>query len=143
MRYVIDCSTAVKWEVNEPDSTKAVRLRENFRHGVHELLAPDIWPVEVTNALYSAELKGGVAPGRFEHHAANILMVGPVLYQSTALLPRAMTIIRQAAARIGIYDCLYVALAEREGCEFVTADQKLLKSLGSTFPFITSLPTLP
>ena len=25
-------------------------------------------------------------------------------------------------ARIGVYDCLYVVLAEREGCEFLTAD---------------------
>ena len=41
---------------------------------------------------------------------------------SLSLLPRAIEISSQA--RIGVYDCLYVALAEREGCEFVTADNK-------------------
>ncbi len=129
MRYVIDCSTAVKWEVPEPDSDKAIRLRDAHRHGIHELLAPDLWPVEVANALYSAELKGGIPSGRFEHRLADILGVGPAIYQSTSLLPRATVLIRKAIARIGIYDCIYVALAEREGCELVTSDRKLINAL--------------
>ena len=32
-------------------------------------------------------------------------------------------------ARIGVYDCLYVSLAEREGCELVTADDRLIRNL--------------
>ncbi len=40
-----------------------------------------------------------------------------------------------SAARIGVYDCLYVALAEREKCELVTADDKLIKNLQPSFPF--------
>ena len=95
MRAVIDCSIAVKWEVNEPDSAEAIALRDGFRRGVHELLVPDIFPIEVANALYSAELRGDIAPGRFRHRLADIMMSGPVLYQSTALLPRACEIIRR------------------------------------------------
>jgi predicted nucleic acid-binding protein len=143
MRYVIDCSVAAKWEVNEIDSTKALRLRDDFRSNVVELLAPDIVPIEVANALYSAELRGAILPGQFYNHLINILGRGPVLYQSTSLLPRAAVIVRQATIRVGIDDCLYVALAEREGCELVTADQKLLRALGSVHPFITSLASLP
>lgn len=45
--------------------------------------------------------------------------------------------------RIGVYDCLYVALAERENCEPVTADDKLLKNLGTQLPFIVLLSALP
>jgi predicted nucleic acid-binding protein len=44
--------------------------------------------------------------------------------------------------RCGVYDC-HVALAEREGCEFITADDKLLKKLGVQFPFIGSLASMP
>ena len=40
------------------------------------------------------------------------------------LLQRATAISSQA--RIGVYDCLYVALAEHENCELVTADGKLI-----------------
>jgi predicted nucleic acid-binding protein len=31
--------------------------------------------------------------------------------------------------RYNLHDCLYVALAKREGCELVTADRKLVTSL--------------
>jgi predicted nucleic acid-binding protein len=46
-------------------------------------------------------------------------------------------------ARHGVYDCLYVALAEREACALLTADAKLFNNLQPTFPFITSLASLP
>jgi predicted nucleic acid-binding protein len=45
--------------------------------------------------------------------------------------------------RSGYYDCLYVALAESEGCELVTADQKAINNLAPHFPFIVPLATLP
>ena len=45
--------------------------------------------------------------------------------------------------RIGVYDCLYVALAEREGCELITADIRLIKSLPPTYAFIKPLDALP
>jgi predicted nucleic acid-binding protein len=41
------------------------------------------------------------------------------------------------------YDCVYIALAERENCEFVTADEKLVNQLRPLFPFIVSLASLP
>ena len=142
MRRVIDCSTAVKWEVNEPDSDEALLLRNNCRNGTLELLVPDIFPIEVANALFGAELRGSIPVGQFANRLANVLKVGPVLYQSTALLPRAVLIIRKAAARIGIYDCLYVALAEREGCELVTSDKKLINAPGAAYPFIVPLSSI-
>ena len=40
-------------------------------------------------------------------------------------------------ARIGVYDCLYVALAERKACELVTADLRLVTNLGTLFPIIS------
>ena len=45
--------------------------------------------------------------------------------------------------RHNVHDCLYVALAEREACEFLTADRKLVTNLQSALPFITDLATLP
>lgn len=38
---------------------------------------------------------------------------------------------------------MYVALAEREGCELVTDDQKLIANLKPQFPFIVPLTSLP
>jgi predicted nucleic acid-binding protein len=34
-------------------------------------------------------------------------------------------------------------LAEKEGCEFVTADDKLVRKLQPQFPFVTALAAIP
>jgi len=57
------------------------------------------------------------------------------------LLGRAVEI--SSKTRSGLYDCLYVALAEREVCKLVTDDQKLLANLKPLFPFIVPLASLP
>jgi predicted nucleic acid-binding protein len=43
MKYVLDASVAVKWVLPEADSAKAISLRDDYRKGVHELIAPDIF----------------------------------------------------------------------------------------------------
>ena len=47
-----------------------------------------------------------------------------------------------SSVRIGVYDCLYVALAEREQCELITADDRLVRSMQPLFPFVVSLASL-
>ena len=45
--------------------------------------------------------------------------------------------------RVGVYDCIYVVLAEQVSCELVTADDKLIRNLQARFPFIVHLSSLP
>ena len=59
----------------------------------------------------------------------NVLSTPPQLHTYLPLLKRALDI--ASPARIGVYDCLYVALAEREGCELATADDRLLRTRAS------------
>jgi predicted nucleic acid-binding protein len=56
------------------------------------------------------------------------------IYPAISLFPRAFDIASQTRATV--YDALYVALAEREGCELVTADEKLVKLLPG-FPLLS------
>lgn len=65
----------------------------------------------------------------------------PALHPSLPLMLRAIHI--ASIRRVGVYDCLYVALAEREGCEFVTDDNRLVRNLQNQFPFIIALASLP
>jgi predicted nucleic acid-binding protein len=62
MTYVLDSSVALKWVLTEPDSPKAIQLREDARNGVHDLLAPDFFPVELTHAITRAERQGRITP---------------------------------------------------------------------------------
>ncbi len=141
MKYVLDSCVAVKWFLAEPDSAKAIQLRDEFNQQIHELLAPDVFPVEIAHALSRAERRGLIRPIEGSQHLSDLLAYLPTLHPSLTLLPRAYEISSQA--RIGVYDCLYVALAEREGCDFLTADSRLANSLQPAFSFITSLASLP
>ena len=141
MRYVTDSSAWFKWVVPEVHSDKADRLRNDYRNAVHELLAPDIFPAEVAHALTRAERQGRIVQSQAILLWADVMSTAPRFVPTASLLPRAIRISSQA--RIGVYDCLYVALAEQEQCEFVTADDKLVKNLKHLFPFIVPLASLP
>jgi len=58
MTYVLDSRVAVKGFLSEPDSTTATRVRVEFDQQVHELIAPDAFPVEIAHALSWAERRG-------------------------------------------------------------------------------------
>ncbi len=143
MKYVLDASVAYKWEVPEPDSDKAIRLRDAFRNAVHELLAPDFFPVELAHALTRAERRNPpvLLVGQAELFWLDVMTTPPALLSSRSVTQRAIQIASQV--RIGVYDCAYVALAEREGCELITADDKLVRNLQAQFPFIVHLSSLP
>jgi predicted nucleic acid-binding protein len=142
MKRVIDSSVAFKWVVPETDSDKALLLRDDFRNGLLELIAPDVFPIEVGHALTRAERQGRIPVGTALPLLQDILNTLPLLHPSLPILLRAVEISSQM--RVGVYDCLYVALAEGEKCDFVTADDKLVGKLKLPhFPFIISLSSLP
>jgi predicted nucleic acid-binding protein len=141
MRRVIDSSVAFKWVVPENDTDKALLLRDDFRTGSAELLAPDVFPIEVAHGLTRAERQGRIAVSQAGLLLADVLSTLPILYPSLPLVLRACEISSQM--RVGIYDCLYVALAEQEGCEFVTADTRLVSHLLASFRFIVPLGSIP
>jgi predicted nucleic acid-binding protein len=135
MRCVLDSCVALKWVLPEKDTSKAVRIRNEFRQGLHELLAPDVFPIEVAHNIAKSVRRGLIPSSLGTRRLNSVLSNAPVLHPYLPLLPRAFVI--ASHARIGVYDCLYVALAEREGCGLLTADDRLIRSLHPIFPFIT------
>jgi predicted nucleic acid-binding protein len=125
----------------EKDSPKAVKLRNDFRRDIHELIAPDIFPAEIAHALTRAERRKIIRPPQGTKRFLAVMRFPPVLYSYLSLLPKAFAL--SSALRVGAYDCLYVSLAEQEGCELVTADDKLIRNLRPHFPFILDLNALP
>ena len=139
MKYVLDANVAIKWVLNEPHSVKAVQLRDEHRQQFHELISPDVFPVEVAHALAKAERRGQIKIGHGQLLMADVLATPPDFRPYLPLLHRAFAL--ASAARIGVYDCLYVALAEQEQCDLLTADDRLIR----TFPKhrIVALASLP
>jgi predicted nucleic acid-binding protein len=141
MKYVLDSSVALKVVLPEADSARAIRLLDEFANAIHILIAPDLFTPEVANGLVAAERQGRIKRGESFLLLNDILFNAPAIFPSGPLIVRGMEI--ALACRNAVYDCVYLALAEQEQCEFVTADDKFIKSLQATFPFIVPLVALP
>lgn len=128
---------AFKWVLCEIDSDKADALRDDFENSVHELISPDVFQIELAHALTRAERPKRIATGEAEILWNEVMTTPPVFHDP--LVARAIEL--SSRHRIGVYDCVYLALAEQEACELVTADAMLA---GQTqFPFIVALADLP
>jgi predicted nucleic acid-binding protein len=125
MMVVVDASVAVKWFVEEPGREQAISVL-----GAAERQAPDLIVVEVGNVAWKKASRGEITDAQARFICASLRRYFTVLHRSEALIDRAI----QLALRLRhpIYDCLYLACAERAGVRLVTADQKLLAMLAGT-----------
>jgi predicted nucleic acid-binding protein len=98
-------------------------------------------PLQLAHALTRAERQGRIIVGQAALFWTDAMTSPPVLIASLPLALRALDLSSQL--RVGVYDCLYIALAEREQCEFITADAKLVSNVQAQFPFVRHLSTMP
>jgi predicted nucleic acid-binding protein len=94
------------------------------------LIAPDVLPIEVGHALTGAERMGRVSTADGYSLWLGLMADCPQLFPSLALMSRAYSL--SSSARLGIYDWLYVALAQQEQCEIVTDDARCTLCFPST-----------
>ena len=127
--FVVDASIAVKWVVEEDGTPQALALR-----GRSKLIAPELLVAECANILWKKVQRNELSNDE-ALLAARLLQAADIeLLPTRALLG--------AATRIAIdlnhpaYDCLYFALAVERGCQFVTADERLLRKLDHRKPQI-------
>jgi predicted nucleic acid-binding protein len=123
---VVDASVAIKWFIPEIHANFATRLL----HKNLQFIAPDLIFAEVGNILWkkyrSKELTLDIASS-----ILNDFKKLPLdSYESEPLLDTAWHI--ATAHQCTVYDSLYVALAQIEGCLLVTADRVLHKTLSKT-----------
>lgn len=141
MNYVLDASVALRWVLRDPLQPKALQMRSDYQNKVHQLLSPDIFIAEVAGALTKSERQRTIRTGQAARLYVKVMSTPPTLHPFFPLVSRAIALSSQT--RSALLDCLYVALAEREGCELVTADDKLIRNLQARFSFIVHLSSLP
>lgn len=130
MKAILDASTALKAVLPEAHSDKALRLLDEYRSGIHQLLSPDVFLAEVGHALTRAERKKVIPPGDAAIHFDSLVTPPPELRPIAPLMTRAVELSSQT--RTALYDCLYFVLAMDENCEIITADLKFLKAFESS-----------
>ena len=134
-RLVVDCSVAVKWKIpTEEHAIAAEALFGDWEHQVVDVLVPNHFPSEVISAFLRAARRGRLTTAEAREAIRDLLALPYVLCDVTALAERAFTIAHRHQQRA--YDCLYVALADRDGLELWTGDERLYNALHAQYPSV-------
>jgi predicted nucleic acid-binding protein len=117
---VVDACVAAQWVLPEAHSDRAKALLL----GGESIIAPDLVYAEIGNAIWKRAVQGELSPAI----AADALATATALF--TALVPMAELAARAIDIAIKlkhpIYDCFYIALAEREDAALITTDKRFL-----------------
>ena len=124
---VVDASVALKWFLaNEPDADLALKVLGDG----HALTAPDILIAEVCNAAWKSARLGRIGQVQVDEIAAGLPLFIERFADSATLAPRAVAIASQLDHPV--YDTLYLALAEREATQVITADSRFRSKVQGT-----------
>ncbi len=124
MKVVIDASVALKWQFEEEEASgPATVLLEDFVEARIELTTITLFPYEILSAINVAVSRKRISEpvGKKAMHYLTSLGIEESPFDD--LIEIAFRMAREY--RLSTYDCAYMALAEREGCDFYTGDKKL------------------
>jgi predicted nucleic acid-binding protein len=131
---VVDCSVVVKWKIPTEDHAAAAEaLLGDWEHQVVDVSVPKHFPSEVISAFLRAFRRGRITADEAREAIRDLLALPFVFCDVTAIADRAFAIAHQHQQRA--YDCLYVALAERDGVELWTGDERLYNALHAQYLF--------
>jgi predicted nucleic acid-binding protein len=116
---VVDASVAMKWVVDEEGSAAASSLAGEA------LSSPSLLLAECANALWAKARRHEITAEETVERLS-LLHSAPVLLVPVAELVEDAT---RLAVTLDhpVYDCLYLALAVREGTRLITADQQFVR----------------
>lgn len=131
--WVLDAGVAAKWYLaDEPLGGQAIEVFRGFQNGDTGLMVPDLFWPEFGNVIWKA-----VRQQRIEIEDAKraiTSLAGEVIptVPSQPLLSTAFAIACSHGRTV--YDSIYVALALEAGREFLTADERMVRALGTRYP---------
>ena len=134
-RLVVDCSVVVKWRIPTEDHTAAAEeLLLDWEHQAVEVSVPNHFQSEVISAFLRAYRRDRITADEAREAIRDLLALPFVLCEVALLAERAFTMAQSHQQRA--YDCLYVALAERDGVELWTGDERLYNALHVHYPCV-------
>jgi predicted nucleic acid-binding protein len=116
---VVDASVAARWVLDQEDSRRANALR-----GEDRLIAPSLVAAEIGSAIWKAVRRGEVARPDAIAALRAALLPFDMLVPIEQLHARALEL--AIAFNYPIYDCFYLALAEKENEVLITADEAMI-----------------
>ncbi len=118
---VIDASVAAKWFFDEPLADEAERIARTSK-----MIAPGLFVQEMHYVLWKKLRNGTISPIDAKDCALDMARSVQQLVPNEELAVRAAEIMIELVHPI--YDCLYLALAERERAPLITVDRGLIEA---------------
>lgn len=134
---VIDASVAVKWFVPEAGSTEARALLDRSERWEVALLAPELVLIETAHVLRGRVRQGEVTVTEARTALDRLFFTFSRIVPDEALVKAALGI--SFDLPVSVYDALYVALANRDDAELVTADRRLAAAVPRDIAAVTLL----
>ena len=127
MKLVLDANVIAKWFIEEENTDKAIKIRDNFVAGKLAILEPTLLIYELGNVFWKHPVK---SPEDVESDFKALFEIG--LEFCTVREPVFLKNVFEHGRKFGItfYDAVYVTLAEKEDCKLITADAKLQRNVG-------------
>jgi predicted nucleic acid-binding protein len=125
---VVDASVALKWLMVEAYADVAENMLRDWLIRGARILAPALLTSEIANALYKRVRRGELTPEDARKDMTSFLGLAIAFVSDPTLSLRALELAQQHTLK-AVYDAHYLALAEREGCDLWTADERLWNSM--------------
>jgi len=124
----VDAGIVLKLVLNEPDTPMAEALWEFWANNGFRPIAPSLFPFEITAVIRKAIRQDRLSAARGQQALRQALAFGVRLYTFPGIHERALELAVQFN-RPSAYDEHYLALAEKTGNEFWTADERLYNAV--------------
>jgi len=131
MSTCVDASLALKWLAYEPGSDRAIAWLN--AHAGEDIIAPTFLPVEVASVLRQKICRREMSAGEALHALKLLERLKIRLVWDWSLLERALSLAAELDQPTA-YDTVYLALAEKEGAELWTADERFARAASEKYP---------
>ncbi len=125
MLLVLDASFIAKWFKEENYTETALKIKDDFVAGIHEIAVPDLILYELTNAMrydksFDSNLIRKSIRRLIELEIDIIIPTEDLIIDSVDLAQK---------YEISLYDAIYVSLSDKLDATFITADKKLYEKI--------------
>ena len=127
--FVLDNSVVMRWILASPkvsDQKYAANVLKALSD--NDALVPNLWHLETSNVIVSAEKRGELKPGESENFITQLENLPIHVDALTAHQAFSRTINLARTYKLSTYDAAYLELAIREGLSLATLDKDLRKA---------------
>jgi len=134
-RAVVDASVILKWYLlDETLGAQALALLQQCTAGELEILAPSLLPYEMMYGLVIAGRRARLDQNTITLSFSGFMSLGIRFYDVSFFADKVFHYCRIYGC--SVYDSSYLALAEQEGADLITADEILFNSVQKDLPWV-------